>query len=32
MELISGVGRMEFRFRPFGDSVNISAREVHGLH
>jgi hypothetical protein len=21
MELISGVGRVEFRFRPFGDSV-----------
>jgi hypothetical protein len=32
MELISGVGRVEFRFSPFGDSVNVSAREVHGLH
>jgi hypothetical protein len=26
MELISGVGRVEFRFSPFGDSVNVSAR------
>jgi hypothetical protein len=32
MELISGVGRVEFHFSPFGDSVNVSAREVHGLH
>jgi hypothetical protein len=32
MELISGVGRVEFRFSPFGDSVNVSAREVHSLH
>jgi hypothetical protein len=32
MELISGVGCVEFHFRPFGDSVNVSAREVHGLH
>jgi hypothetical protein len=32
MELISGVGHVEFHFSPFGDSVNVSAREVHGLH
>jgi hypothetical protein len=32
MELISGVGRVEFRFSPFGDNVNVCAREVHGLH
>jgi hypothetical protein len=32
MELISFVGRAEFRFSPFGDGVNVSAREVHGLH
>jgi hypothetical protein len=32
MELISFVGRVEFRFSPFGDGVNVTAREVHGLH
>jgi hypothetical protein len=32
MELISGVGRVEFCFSLFGDSVNVSAREVYGLH
>jgi hypothetical protein len=32
MELISGVGRVEFHFSPFGDSVSVSARQVHGLH
>jgi hypothetical protein len=32
MELISGVGRVEFHFSPFGDSVSVSARPVHGLH
>jgi hypothetical protein len=32
MELISGVGRVEFHFSPIGDNVNVSAREVHGLH
>jgi hypothetical protein len=32
MELISGVGHVEFHFSPFGDSVNVSTREVHGLH
>jgi hypothetical protein len=32
MELISGVGRVEFHFSPFGDSVSVSARQVLGLH
>jgi hypothetical protein len=32
MELISDVGRVESRFSPFGDSVSVSARLVHGLH
>jgi hypothetical protein len=32
MELISFVSRVEFRFSPFGDGVNVRAREVHGLH
>jgi hypothetical protein len=31
MELIGGVGRVEFHFSPFGDNVNVSAREVHDL-
>jgi hypothetical protein len=26
MELITFVGRVEFRFSPFGDGVNVSAR------
>jgi hypothetical protein len=30
--LVSDIGRVEFRFSPFGDSVSVSAREVHGLH
>jgi hypothetical protein len=30
--LLSEMGRVESRFSPFGDSVNVSAREVHGLH
>jgi hypothetical protein len=32
MELVSDVGRVESRFSPFGDSVSVSARQVHGLH
>jgi hypothetical protein len=32
MELIIDVGRVESRFSPLGDSVNVNAREVHGLH
>jgi hypothetical protein len=30
--LVSDMGRVESHFSPFGDSVNVSAREVHGLH
>jgi hypothetical protein len=32
MELVSDVGRVESHFSPFGDSVSVSARQVHGLH
>jgi hypothetical protein len=31
MELLGDVGHVEPRFGLFGDSVNIGAREVHGL-
>jgi hypothetical protein len=31
MELLSDVGRVESRFSPFGDSVSVGARYVHGL-
>jgi hypothetical protein len=30
--LISDMGRVESRFSPFGDSVSVSARNVHCLH
>jgi hypothetical protein len=30
--LVSDMGRVESRFNPFGDSVSVSARQVHGLH
>jgi hypothetical protein len=30
--LVSDMGRVESRFSPFGDSVSVSARQVHGLH
>jgi hypothetical protein len=30
--LVSDMGRVEFRFSPFGDNVSVSARQVHGLH
>jgi hypothetical protein len=30
--LISDMGRVESRFSSFGDSVSVSARQVHGLH
>jgi hypothetical protein len=30
--LISDTGRVESRFSLFGDSVSVSARQVHGLH
>jgi hypothetical protein len=31
MELLGDVGQMEDHFGPFGDSVNLNARWVHGL-
>ena len=31
MELLHDVGHVESRFDPFGDSVSVSARLVHGL-
>ena len=32
MELLGDVGHVESRFSPFGDSVSVGARYVHGLH
>jgi hypothetical protein len=32
MELVSDIGRVEYHFSPFRDSVSVSARQVHGLH
>jgi hypothetical protein len=29
---VSDMGRVESRFSPFGDSVSVSARQVHGVH
>jgi hypothetical protein len=31
MELITDVGHVESRFSPFGDSVALDARLMHGL-
>ena len=31
MELLGDVGHLEYRFFPFGDSVSVGARKVHGL-
>ena len=31
MELLRDVGHVESGFGPFGDSVSIGARKVHGL-
>ena len=31
MELLDHVGHVESPFRPFGDSVSVSARYVRGL-
>jgi hypothetical protein len=31
MVLLGGVCQVKARFDPFGDSVNLNAREVHGL-
>jgi hypothetical protein len=30
--LVSDMGHVEFHFSLFGDSVSVSARQVHGLH
>jgi hypothetical protein len=30
--LVSDIGRVDSCFSPFGDSVSVSARQVHGLH
>ena len=32
MKLLVDVGHVESRFGPFGDSVSVGARYVHGLH
>jgi hypothetical protein len=32
MELIGDVGNVESRSGPFGDSVSVGARYVHGFH
>ena len=32
MELHGDLGHVESPFRPFGDSVSVGARYVHGLH
>jgi hypothetical protein len=32
MELLGGMCQVKARFDLFGDSVNLDAREVHGLH
>jgi hypothetical protein len=32
MELIGDVGQLESHLGPFGDSANLDARWVHGLH
>ena len=31
MEPLCDVGHVESHFRPFGDSVSVGARQVHGL-
>jgi hypothetical protein len=31
MELLGDVGQVEARLGPFGDSVNLNTRQVHGL-
>jgi hypothetical protein len=31
MELLCDMGHMESHFGPFGDSVRVGARQVHGL-
>jgi hypothetical protein len=31
MELLGDMGHVQYRFGPFGDSVSVGARLVHGL-
>jgi hypothetical protein len=31
MELLGDVGHVESYFGPFGDSISVTARQVHGL-
>jgi hypothetical protein len=31
MVLLGDIGQVEARFGPFGDSINLDARWVHGL-
>jgi hypothetical protein len=32
MELVGDIDQVQARFGPFGDSINLDARKVHGLH
>jgi hypothetical protein len=32
MVLLGDIGQVEARFEPFGDSIKLDARWVHGLH
>jgi hypothetical protein len=32
MELVKGLGRVEYHFSMFRDSVSVRARQVHSLH
>jgi hypothetical protein len=32
MELLDDEAQVKARFGPFGDSANLHARQVHGLH
>jgi hypothetical protein len=32
MEFLGDVGQIEARIGPFGDSANLDARYVHGMH
>jgi hypothetical protein len=32
MEHLGDIGQVESRFGPFGDSVSVGARKLHGLH
>jgi hypothetical protein len=32
MVLLGDIGQLEAHFGPFGDSINLKARYVHGFH